>query len=723
MLFWFQEQPQPVAVRQKANVEPPAKTRVKATSSTQEPSASGPNPLSNGSTSKTAPQSVQQPKEDRPESRRRPAGSEASTERSTAAPPGKQKQAGGKPAPTQTAEPANPRSIPSQSLASADKPLQNGVNKRPEALHSTLQASSEHPAANQNGPARQRNVQSAENPAPTAQAAPTGKGAPNPRAADSLANVHAAGKTPTPRNGLHPKAAGAPPPRANQGQGAEAGSAAAANTGGHRRGGNKVGRSSNPSNPPQQANPQRRAPADNAPAESDRTAYPASLKTAHANGPRAAPTSKPGSGVGSPAKGPGRQNSGGGPAQNPWQVRAQLRENAIIHSNTVKMQRMQLDSNGQSPAGASAWPALGTSPGGTPLPTEDPTHPPQPAGSQLPAANGFPTHGRHAQAHPANSTMKAVSSSGYILKSSNEDWLTESMLQQMNLGGVDHEENSPHPQLPNGLLQSPTARLQHPLLQQQSAASGWQPLLGKAGFDWSLGMGSDTPLGGSFPEHGVASRPESGFGGLAAPLTPALDDSSLQQRARGGSVQPIPAQSTAHGLLSSQLSGSGGSGGLLREASAARPVPLSPLRTHLAAHNSPAGVQRTHSSLGSSDVGGSSKGHMRSPGSILGADARLLGQSGSPLGSGAQHRGSLVGSILGPPNGSQPTQAMPACIRQIWERESGGSGQSGFEAPRLDSRLASPIIEPSMWQPQNTLSNRAQSNMAASLRSYSHASR
>lgn len=623
----------------------------------------------------------------------------------------RRKQSGGKPA--AASAPADGRG-PDQN--SADKPSQNGPSKRSDVPQPTSQAFAPAKAppqlpATQNGPAKRADGQ------PTSQAGPTGK-APT-RGGDTAP----ASKQPTPKNGLHPKAAGLAPPNPTQPQPADAAGPTAEHASGQRQAGaHKVGRPSNTNQAHQipTSNGQRRGPADNGTADTERPTLPAaSSKSPLANGSRAMPGGVKGGG--SPAKGQSRQGgrgtaNGNAPAQNPWQIRAQQRESAMVQG----MQRMRLNNSGESnwqggDPGTSAWPALGTSPGGTPVPPENPPHS---APLQHPPASSAPS------LNPADrSRTSAAQSTGLQPGSSHQQSelsLADGLLQQLNLSGG----GSSLQHLPNGLLQSPPSTHSQP---QTSAIPGWQPLLGRAGFDWSLGMGSssESPLGGSFTEtpHGVPIRHEGGFATMAAPLVPALDDSSLQQHARSQPIQSGHAPTT-HSLLASQLSSSGGSGGLLREVSAARPVPLSPLRTHMAPHGgSPMNAPRTHSSLGSADVSSSGglKGALRSPGS-------LLGQSGSPLRSGSQPHGGLVGSILGPANGSQTAQAMPDGIRQIWERGSGGSASSGLQgqAPRLDPRLASPIMEPSMWQtqgPQPPRPSFGQRGVAATLQSYSHASR
>ena len=648
-----QEQVQSAA-RSKTSVEPPAKAaRAKAPSAPEDAPSEAPTPLSNGSSSRHTLPSVnvsstgQQPREDRSDSKRRPTAGDSAGDRGTAASTPKRKQAGAKPAAAPPADLPPPRSSPAQPPAADKAALQNGAGKR------------------------------AEQAAP--QAPPAAKG-------------------PTPRNGMHPKAAGVAPPKPTQAPLAESAAAPAVNSNGQRRGPGKAGKpSSNPVASSQPSGPRRGAPDAPSP-DADRPTPASSIRSQLANGSRAVPSSKLGAGAGvTPGKGVEKQpagdtsGSGSAPAQNPWQIRAQQRD-AMVQS----MQKMRLESSGRGSA-PSAWPALGTSPGGTTLPTEDPTHPLQPRAIQ----NG-PLRHFEGGASPAGQSR------GYPHGVSSNEWVTEGLLQHMSLDGGQNNGL----QLPNGSLQSPTAHPRHPL--QQSDTLGWQPLLGKAGFDWSLGMASDGPLGGSFSDRGEGSRAEGGFSSLAAPLVPALDESSLQQHP--------PA---THGLLASQLSSSAGSGGLLREASAARPVPLSPLRPSAAAHGH-SETPRGHSSLGSSDLVGS--GSLRSPGSMIGPDARLLGQSGSPLRPSSQSHSSLVGSILGPANGQQPAQAMPACIRQIWERGSdafGGSGPSGADAqaPRLDPRLASPIMEPSMWQPQMPQADRHHLGQTSGLRAYSHASR
>ncbi|KAK9831130.1 hypothetical protein WJX74_004458 [Apatococcus lobatus] len=719
------EQLHPTAAA-KSGTEQPAKVRVK-TLLTQ-PSSEMSVPLSNGNNSKTPLPAVSliSAQQDRSESRRRPSGND-SNERSSAAAAAsapRRKQSGSKPAATTTgADSAPPRS----SAEHSDRPAQNGPVKRVDAQPTPLptaiakaltmrgaEAAIQLPAI-QNGPLKRLDSQSA------SQAPPTGK-VPT-RGGDAAP----AAKQPTPKNGLHPKAAGLVPPTSTQSQPADAAAPPAEHASGQRQvGPNKVGRST-PSQQPT-SNGQRRGPPDNNTAEADRPATPAaSFKSPLANGSRTMPGSKGGNGVGSPAKGGSRQSNrgtanGNVPAQNPWQIRAQQRESAVVHG----MQRMRL-SNSEShrqggDPGTSAWPALGTSPGGTPFPPEIPTHsnplqPPATSSSYLGVADRSRSAAAQSQGLPHD-----------FLPHSSERSLADGLLQQLNLDGG----SSSLQHMPNGLLRSSPST--HPMQQQPaSAAPGWQPLLGRAGFDWSLGMASaESPLGGSFTDasHGMPLRHEGGFSTMAAPLVPALDDSSLQQHARSQPIQSMHPP-TSHSLLASQLSSSGGSGGLLREASAARPVPLSPLRTHLTPlGGSPMGPPRTHSSLGSADMpsSGGLKGALRSPGSNLGSDTRLLAQSSSPLRSGSQPHGGLVGSILGPANGQQAAQAMPDNIRQIWERGSGGSASSGLDSqtPRLDPRLASPIMEPSMWQPQGAQPHRpsfGQRGVAAALQSFSHASR
>ena len=653
----------------------------------------------------------------KPESKRRPSGGDNnSTARSAAAavPPRRKQQASSKPALTPTgAESASLRS----SAEPSERSAQNGPAKRLDA-HPTSHAA--------DPPAKAPTARSSEAPTqlPTTQSGsakrveshPASQGGPSGRATPRGGDA----KQPTPRNGLHPKAAGVAPPNPPQLQSADIAATSAEHASGQRQvGSNKVGRSSNPTHSQQPtSNGQRRGQADNNTADAEGSAPPASsFKSPLANGPRAMPGGKGGNGVGSPAKEGGRQSNrgtanGNAPAQNPWQIRAQQRESAVVQG----MQRMRLNNSdshrqGGDP-GTVMWPALGTSPGGTPFPPENPTALQQPATSS-------------SSLRSASATAQPQGAQPYW-PHSNERSLADGLLHQLNLGGGSLQH------MPNGLLQSPPST--HPLQQQQSsAAPGWQPLLGRAGFDWSLGMASsESPLGGSFtdPPHGLSLRHEGGFATMAAPLVPALDDSSLQQHARSQPIQNGHPPTT-HSLLASQLSSSGGSGGLLREASAARPVPLSPLRTHLAPHGgSPMGASRTHSSLGSADLpsSGGMKGALQSPGSMLGPDARLLGQSGSPLRSNSQTHGGVVGSLLGPANGQQAAQAMPDGIRQIWERGSGGSASSGLDlqTPRLDPRLASPIMEPSMWQTQGTQPHRSsfvQRGVTATLQSYSHASR
>ncbi|KAK9867354.1 hypothetical protein WJX84_001740, partial [Apatococcus fuscideae] len=449
------------AARSKTSVEPPAKAaRAKAPSAPEDAPSEAPTPLSNGSSSRHTLPSVnvsstgQQPREDRSDSKRRPTAGDSAGDRGTAASTPKRKQAGAKPAAAPPADLPPPRSSPAQPPAADKAAMQNGAGKR------------------------------AEQAAP--QAPPAAKG-------------------PTPRNGMHPKAAGVAPPKPTQAPLAESAAAPAVNSNGQRRGPGKAGKpSSNPVASSQPSGPRRGAP-DAPSSDADRPTPASSIRSQLANGSRAVPSSKLGAGAGvTPGKGVEKQpagdtsGSGSAPAQNPWQIRAQQRD-AMVQS----MQKMRLESSGRGSA-PSAWPALGTSPGGTTLPTEDPTHPLQPRAIQ----NG-PLRHFEGGASPAGQSR------GYPHGVSSNEWVTEGLLQHMSLDGGQHNGL----QLPNGSLQSPTAHPRHPL--QQSDTLGWQPLLGKAGFDWSLGMASDGPLGGSFSDRGEGSRP-SGADAQAPRLDPRL---------------------------------------------------------------------------------------------------------------------------------------------------------------------------------------------------------